>query len=73
MQIANDIEAMRHALTQAAKSLYITTPNPRVGCVIVRDGLLLAVGHTQPAGFAHAEVIALRDAGVSMCVAPPFM
>ena len=62
MQIANDIEAMRHALTQAAKSLYITTPNPRVGCVIVRDGLLLAVGHTQPAGFAHAEVIALRDA-----------
>lgn len=62
MQIANDIEAMRHALTQAAKSLYITTPNPRVGCVIVRDGLLLAVGHTQPVGFAHAEVVALRDA-----------
>ena len=62
MQIANDIDAMRLALQQAAKGLYITTPNPRVGCVIARDGHVLAVGHTQPAGSAHAEASALQDA-----------
>lgn len=62
MQIDNDIDAMRLALQQAAKGLYITTPNPRVGCVIARDGHVLAVGHTQPAGSAHAEAAALQDA-----------
>jgi diaminohydroxyphosphoribosylaminopyrimidine deaminase/5-amino-6-(5-phosphoribosylamino)uracil reductase len=39
-----------------------TMPNPRVGCVLVKDGRLLAAGHTQPAGQAHAEVQALNDA-----------
>jgi diaminohydroxyphosphoribosylaminopyrimidine deaminase/5-amino-6-(5-phosphoribosylamino)uracil reductase len=62
VQIANDIDAMRLALQQAAKGLFITTPNPRVGCVIVRDGQVLAMGHTQPAGSAHAEAAALADA-----------
>jgi diaminohydroxyphosphoribosylaminopyrimidine deaminase/5-amino-6-(5-phosphoribosylamino)uracil reductase len=60
--LENDIEAMRAALAQAARGLYSTTPNPRVGCVIVRDGVLLGQGYTQPAGQAHAEVQALRDA-----------
>ena len=62
VQIANDIDAMRLALQQAAKGLFTTTPNPRVGCVIVHDGQILALGHTQPAGSAHAEVAALQDA-----------
>ena len=62
MHIANDTDAMRLALQQAAKGLFITTPNPRVGCVIVRDGQVLALGHTQPAGSAHAEADALADA-----------
>lgn len=53
---------MRLALEWAAKGMYITTPNPRVGCVIVRDGRLIGAGFTQPAGQAHAEVQALRDA-----------
>ena len=53
---------MRAALAQARKGLYITTPNPRVGCVIVRDGDVIAEGHTQPAGFAHAEAHALHHA-----------
>lgn len=53
---------MRAALAQAQKSLYSTTPNPRVGCVIVRDGEVIAEGHTQPAGFAHAEAHALHQA-----------
>ncbi|MGB4347545.1 MAG: bifunctional diaminohydroxyphosphoribosylaminopyrimidine deaminase/5-amino-6-(5-phosphoribosylamino)uracil reductase RibD, partial [Burkholderiaceae bacterium] len=62
MHITNDIDAMRYALAQAGKGLFITSPNPRVGCVIVREGQVLAVGHTQPAGFAHAEAAALQDA-----------
>ncbi len=62
VHITNDIDAMRYALAQASKGLFITTPNPRVGCVIVREGQVLAVGHTQPAGFAHAEAAALQDA-----------
>lgn len=62
VHIANDIEGMQLALQLAEKALYITNPNPRVGCVIVREGAVLAQGHTQPAGQAHAEVMALRDA-----------
>ncbi len=61
-RIANDIDGMRAALAQAARALYSTTPNPRVGCVIVRGGEIIAQGHTQPAGFAHAEAHALHHA-----------
>ncbi|HEX8885553.1 MAG TPA: bifunctional diaminohydroxyphosphoribosylaminopyrimidine deaminase/5-amino-6-(5-phosphoribosylamino)uracil reductase RibD, partial [Noviherbaspirillum sp.] len=53
---------MQLALDWAEKGMFITAPNPRVGCVIVRDGMLLGAGHTQAAGQAHAEVQALRDA-----------
>ena len=53
---------MALALEWAAKGMYITSPNPRIGCVIVRDGTVLGAGHTQPAGQAHAEIEALRDA-----------
>ena len=60
--IITDIEAMQLALQLAEQSLYITSPNPRVGCVIVRDGKVIAQGRTQPAGQAHAEAAALRDA-----------
>ena len=62
MPLINDIEAMRLALQLAEQSLNITSPNPRVGCVIVRDGDVIAQGRTQPAGQAHAEAAALRDA-----------
>ena len=60
--IQTDEQAMALALTWAARGLFTTTPNPRVGCVIVKDGVLLGAGYTQPAGQAHAEVQALRDA-----------
>jgi diaminohydroxyphosphoribosylaminopyrimidine deaminase/5-amino-6-(5-phosphoribosylamino)uracil reductase len=53
---------MALALEWAAKGMYITAPNPRIGCVIVRGGEVIGAGHTQPAGQAHAEVQALRDA-----------
>jgi len=53
---------MTLALEWAARGMYITAPNPRVGCVIVKDGVVIGAGHTQPAGQAHAEIQALRDA-----------
>jgi diaminohydroxyphosphoribosylaminopyrimidine deaminase/5-amino-6-(5-phosphoribosylamino)uracil reductase len=60
---AYDITHMTSALALAREALYLTSPNPRVGCVIVgADGAVLGSGHTQRAGEAHAEVMALRDA-----------
>ena len=55
---------MAQALALAARAIGRSEPNPRVGCVIVAaDGSrVLGAGHTQPAGQAHAEVMALRDA-----------
>lgn len=53
---------MREALDLARTALYITAPNPRVACLIVRDEQLLASGVTQMAGGPHAEVMALRQA-----------
>jgi len=53
---------MQRALALAQSVLTTTTPNPRVGCVIVRDGQLLGAGATQPPGGPHAEIMALRDA-----------
>lgn len=53
---------MRHALSLARSVMATTTPNPRVGCVIVRDGRIIGQGATQPPGGPHAEVCALRDA-----------
>lgn len=53
---------MRHALALARTVMYTTAPNPRVGCVIVREGRVIGEGATQPPGGPHAEVGALRDA-----------
>ena len=54
---------MARALRLAKKGMYSTTPNPRVGCVIVKDGALVGEGWHRKAGEAHAEVEALRVAG----------
>ena len=61
-RINNDLEAMRLALEWAAKGLYTTSPNPHIGCVIVKDGIVIGEGVTQPAGQDHAEIQALKDA-----------
>jgi len=55
---------MQQALAQAARAAGLSEPNPRVGCVIVSadGGRVLGEGHTQAAGQAHAEIMALRDA-----------
>lgn len=62
MEIKNDMQAMELALEWAWKSLFITSPNPRVGCVIVKDGRVIGAGCTQPPGQSHAEVQAMNDA-----------
>lgn len=62
MEVHSDSEGIERALQWASKGLFITTPNPRVGCVIVKDDQIIGEGFTQPAGQAHAEVQALNDA-----------
>jgi len=54
---------MAQALRLAQRGLYSTSPNPRVGCVLVRDGDVVGSGWHERAGEPHAEVHALRAAG----------
>ncbi|MDH2919419.1 MAG: bifunctional diaminohydroxyphosphoribosylaminopyrimidine deaminase/5-amino-6-(5-phosphoribosylamino)uracil reductase RibD [Sideroxydans sp.] len=60
-----DSEYMALALRLAEQGRYSTSPNPRVGCVLVRDEKIIATGWHQRAGEAHAEVLALRAAGAA--------
>ena len=57
-----DREFMSRALALATRALYDAEPNPRVGCVIVREGRVIGEGWTQAPGSNHAEVEALLDA-----------
>jgi diaminohydroxyphosphoribosylaminopyrimidine deaminase/5-amino-6-(5-phosphoribosylamino)uracil reductase len=59
-----DVHHMEHALELAARGLYTTDPNPRVGCVLVLGGEVVGEGWHVRAGEPHAEVLALRAAGV---------
>ncbi|HKJ51220.1 MAG TPA: bifunctional diaminohydroxyphosphoribosylaminopyrimidine deaminase/5-amino-6-(5-phosphoribosylamino)uracil reductase RibD [Gammaproteobacteria bacterium] len=61
---AVDRSWMAAALLQARKGLYSTHPNPRVGCVIVKDGERIASGWHEYAGGAHAEVNAIAAAPI---------
>jgi diaminohydroxyphosphoribosylaminopyrimidine deaminase/5-amino-6-(5-phosphoribosylamino)uracil reductase len=54
---------MARALRLAARGLYTTDPNPRVGCVLVRDDRIVGEGWHERAGDVHAEINALRQAG----------
>lgn len=60
---AADHEFMARALRLAERGLTTTTPNPRVGCVLVRDGAIVGEGWHARAGEAHAEIHALNAAG----------
>ena len=62
MYSAVDHQFMSEALGQAKNALYLSNPNPRVGCVIVKEGQVIGRGHTQKVGGPHAEVQALADA-----------
>jgi diaminohydroxyphosphoribosylaminopyrimidine deaminase / 5-amino-6-(5-phosphoribosylamino)uracil reductase len=63
MLMPADSEWMASALHLAERGLYSTSPNPRVGCVLVKDNKLLGEGWHERAGEPHAEVHALRAAG----------
>ena len=60
---ARDYEYMARALRLANKGLYTAHPNPRVGCVIVRDGEIVGEGWHEYTGGPHAEINALQQAG----------
>lgn len=61
-----DRQFMRQALTLASTALGKTYPNPAVGCVIVKDGVVVGEGYHPKAGMPHAEVYALRAAGAQL-------
>lgn len=63
MSVANPAEHMAAALRLAERGRYSTFPNPRVGCVIVNNGVVVGQGWHERAGERHAEIHALRDAG----------
>ncbi len=60
---ADDYRYMSMALQLAAKGMYTTDPNPRVGCVVVKNQQIVGQGWHERAGGPHAEVHALRQAG----------
>lgn len=60
---SDDLRHMRAALALASRGLGTTWPNPAVGCVLVRDGVVVGRGFTQPGGRPHAETVALAAAG----------
>ncbi len=60
---ASDHALMAQALRLAEQGIYTTTPNPRVGCVIAKDGVIVGQGAHLKAGEPHAEIHALREAG----------
>lgn len=63
MFTADDHLFMAQALRLAERGLFTTSPNPRVGCVIVNHGVVVGEGWHERAGGPHAEVHALRQAG----------
>lgn len=63
MQSITDREMMMRAVRLADRAKYWARPNPHVGCVLTQGAQVVGEGFTQPAGDAHAEVMALRQAG----------
>ncbi|WP_180011325.1 bifunctional diaminohydroxyphosphoribosylaminopyrimidine deaminase/5-amino-6-(5-phosphoribosylamino)uracil reductase RibD [Acinetobacter sp. YH12235] len=62
-ELTQDQIWMRRAIELARQEQYSTKPNPNVGCVIVKDGIVVGEGFHPKAGQPHAEVFAMRQAG----------
>ena len=63
MSGVDDLVHMSEALRLARQGRFTTQPNPRVGCVLVKDGVIVGKGFHARAGGPHAEVVALKQAG----------
>ncbi len=61
MDATTATDFMRAALAEGRRALPACLPNPPVGCVLVRDGSVVARGFTQPPGRPHAEALALQQ------------
>ena len=61
--LSRPLDYMAYSLSLAELALGYTSPNPAVGAVIVRDGIVVGLGHTQQPGMEHAEIMALNQAG----------
>jgi len=70
---ADDHRYMARALQLAERGLYTTMPNPRVGCVLVKDDTMVGEGWHERAGEPHAEIHALRAAGANARGATAFV
>jgi diaminohydroxyphosphoribosylaminopyrimidine deaminase / 5-amino-6-(5-phosphoribosylamino)uracil reductase len=57
------MDYLRRALDLAERAVGRTSPNPAVGAVVVKDGLVVGEGYTQPLGSPHAEIMAIAAAG----------
>ena len=65
MNDEQDRRYMARAIELASNGLYTTDPNPRVGCVIVKDNTVIAEGWHERAGGPHAEIVALQQAAAN--------
>src|ERR1700677_1190596 len=70
---AEDDAYLERALSLAARGLYTTDPNPRVGCILVRNGRVVGEGWHERAGEAHEEVATLKGAGAAAQVATAYV
>ena len=61
--MSHDNSYMKHAFAIAQEALGRTSPNPAVGALVVKDGVILGQGFTLPPGQSHAEIVALNQAG----------
>ncbi|MBI4361079.1 bifunctional diaminohydroxyphosphoribosylaminopyrimidine deaminase/5-amino-6-(5-phosphoribosylamino)uracil reductase RibD [Candidatus Micrarchaeota archaeon] len=68
----NDADFMRHAIS-LAQNVYRASPNPRVGCVLVKDGNIIGKGFHAKHGGPHAEAVALEEAGVNAAGSTAFV
>ena len=73
MIVDSDLLYLHAAIELAARGMYSATPNPRVGCIIVRDGEVLGRGWHVRAGEGHAEVNAMADATASVAGATVYV